>query len=473
MVLRFIKEVSMNYKETATKVLEQVGGSENVVSCGHCATRLRFVLKDDTKANTDEVRKVPGVITTVNKGGQYQVVIGNDVTFVHKEVMELLRDSQVETAKAEDETETEEKKGIVNRALDMIAGSMFPIVTALAGGGMLKALVAVLGATGVLTSGSSTYQMLNLMGDAPFYFLPVILGVSAAKKFKVNEYVAASLGAMLISPTFINMVTAAKETGEAIKFFGISIPNVSYSSSVIPIMLAVWALSFVEPFVTKHCPKQVRMIFVPLIEFLFVGGLTFTLLGPIGNWLGVGLGNIMSFLNNVAPWIVPTLVGGLTPLLVMTGMHYGLIPLGINELAVSGMDTIAGPGMLVSNIAQGGASLAASFKLKNAEKKTLAASVAVEAICGITEPALYGISLPYRKPLYAAMIGGAAGGLFLGIMKVGRFAQVPPSIFALPSYIPEDGSMQVLIYAAIGCAIAFVVSFIAGMLLGVDEERAK
>lgn len=461
----------MNYKETAEKILELVGKDENVVSCGHCATRLRFVLKDDTKADVEKIRQVKGVITTVNKGGQFQVVIGNDVTFVHKEVMELLKDSGVGSFEVnEEEKQNEEKKSFVNRALDMIAGSMFPIVMALAGGGMLKALLAVLSTVGLLEKASTTYQMLNLMGDAPFYFLPVILAVSAAKKFKVNEFVAASIGAMLISPTFINMVTNAKETGEAIKLFGISVPNVSYSSSVIPVMLAVWALSFVEPFVTKHCPKQVRMIFVPMIEFLFVGSLTFLLLGPIGNWLGVGLGNIMSALNNVAPWIVPTLVGGLTPLLVMTGMHYGLIPLGINELAVSGIDTIAGPGMLVSNIAQGGASLAASLKLKDSEKKSLAASVGIESICGITEPALYGIALPYRTPLYAAMIGGAAGGLFLGIMKVGRFAQVPPSIFALPSYIPASGALNIMIYAAIGCAIAFVVSFVAGMILGIKEK---
>ncbi len=463
----------MDYKQTAEAILEKVGGRENVVNVGHCATRLRFTLKDDSKAGIDEVKKIKGVLGVVNKGGQFQVVIGGDVPFVHKEVIALVGESLNSGEQPDDEPEEGEKKDFFNKALDMIAGSMFPIVPAIAGGGMIKAILAVLSAAGILAKSGSTYQMLNFMGDAPFYFLPVILGVSASKKFKVNEYIGGAIGAMLISPTFINMVAAANQAGTGITLFGIPVQKVSYSSSVIPIMLAVWLLSYVEPFVTKIMPKQVRMILVPMLEFLIVAPITFWLLGPIGNWLGKGLGSIMSVLNGVAPWIVPTLVGTLTPLLVMTGMHYGLIPLGINQLATTGIDTIAGPGMLVSNIAQGGANLAASFKFKDAEKKALASSVAVEAVCGITEPALYGVSLPYRKPLYAAMIGGGIGGLFLGIMRVGRYAQVPPSIFALPSYIPEDGSMRVMILAAAACAISFVAAFIAEWIMGIDEDSVR
>lgn len=230
-------------------------------------------------------------------------------------------------------------------------------------------------------------------------------------------------------------------------------------------------MSFVEPKVTKWMPKQVRMVLVPMIEFLIVAPITFWLLGPIGNWLGVGLGAIVNVLDKIAGWLIPTLVGAFTPILVMAGMHYGLIPLGINQLATMGVDMIAGPGMLVSNIAQGGANLAASFKLKNTEKKTLAVSCAVEAICGITEPALYGISLPYRKPLIAVMVGGACGGFFLGIMHIGRFVQVPPSIFALPSYIPSDGSLKVMMFAAIACVISFVVAFVCELILGVSETE--
>ena len=463
----------MDYKAAAESILEKVGGKENVINVGHCATRLRFTLKDDSNVSIDEVKKIKGVLGCVNKGGQFQVIIGGDVPFVHKEIIALVGDTANAGSLPDDDGKPAEKKSVLNRVLDMIAGSMFPIIPAIAGGGMIKAVLAILSAANLLTKGSSTYQFLNFMGDAPYYFLPVILGVSAAKKFKVNEYIGATIGAMLISPTFISMVAAAKEAGTAVTLFGIPVPQVSYSSSVIPIMLAVWLLSYVEPFVTKIMPKQVRMILVPMIEFLIVGPITFWLLGPIGNWLGQGLGVIMNAINGVAPWLVPTVVGALTPLLVMAGMHYGLIPLGMNQLATMGIDTIAGPGMLVSNIAQGGANLAASFKFKDPDKKTLAASVGVEAICGITEPALYGISLPYRKPLYAAMIGGGVGGLFLGIMRVGRYAQVPPSIFALPSYIPEDGSMHTMIMAAVACGISFLVAFIAEWILGIDENSVQ
>jgi len=462
----------MDFKKLAAEILENVGGKENVVQVGHCATRLRFVLKDDSLTSLDAVKKIKGVLGAVNNGGQFQIVIGGDVPFVHQEVVEIVgTNANMGSVDADPaETASDNRKGIVNKVLDMISGSMFPIVPAIAGGGMIKAVLALLSAFNIIAKSSQTYQFLNFMGDAPFYFLPVLLGFSAAKKFKVNEFVGASLGAMLISPTFINMVNAARESSEGLKLLGLPVQMVSYSSSVIPIMLTIWLLSYVEPFVRKIMPKQIRMIFAPMVEFLIVAPIMFWLLGPIGNWLGMGLGKIMSFLNNVAPWIVPTLVGAFTPLMVMTGMHYGLIPLGTAQLAATGIDTIAGPGMLVSNIAQGGANLAASLKFKDGEKRALASSVGIEAICGITEPALYGISLPYRKPLYAAIIGGAVGGFFLGIMKVGRFAQVPPSIFALPSYIPADGSLNVLYMAAAASAISFVVAFVAEMILGVDEK---
>ena len=462
----------MDYRAIATEVLAKIGGNENVANVGHCATRLRFTLKDEAKADEAAIKNIKGVVGCVNKGGQFQVVIGNDVTFVYDEISKLVdADKTSGSQPDEEEAVAETKKGnFLTKALDIISGSVFPIVPARAGGGLIKALLAVLAAAGWLAKASTTYQMLNFIGDAPFYFLPVLLGVSASKKFKVNPYLGASIGAMMISPTFVSMVAAAKQSGEAIKLFGITVPSVNYSSSIIPIMLAIWLMSYVEPFITKHMFKEIRMVIAPMVEFMIIAPITFLVLGPLGNELGQVFAMGITALNGIASWLIPTVVGALTPLLVMTGMHYGLIPLGVNELATSGIDHIAGPGMLVSNIAAGGANLAASFKLKNKEKKALAASCAVEAVCGITEPALYGISLPYRRPLYATMIGGAIGGFFLGIMNVGRYAQVPPSIFALPSFIPESGSMQVMIYAAIGSAIAFAAAFIAELILGIKEE---
>lgn len=454
----------MDYKKTASQILEKVGGEKNILSVGHCATRLRFNLKDSSLADTEGLKKLSGVVGVVNKGGQYQVVIGNDVQNVHRALQELGSFNE------DGQSEPTEKKGAINTALDTIAGIFFPIVPALAGAGMIKALLAILSATKVLTAASPTYRFLNFFGDAAFYFLPVLIASSASKKFKTNQFVAISLGAILLHPTFISMVNTAKADKVALEFIGLNVPLVSYGSSVIPIILIIWFSSYVERFAEKIVPKVISLFAVPMLTLLVTAPVALIAIAPLGNYLGLGLGSAIESIYAVAPWLVPTLVGALTPLMVMTGMHYGLIPIGINSLATTGIDKIAGPGMLVSNIAQGGASLAVAFRAKNPEVKQLASSVGFTAVLGITEPAMYGISLRFKKPLYAAMSGGALGGLFLGIFGVGRYAQVAPGLLALPSYIGPDG-FRPMILAAIGCLIAFAASFAISFVLGIDEPE--
>lgn len=453
----------MDYKKLASMILEKVGGEKNVISVGHCATRLRFNLKDDKKADTEFLQNLKGVVGVVNKGGQYQVVIGSDVRSVYKEILELGSFNN-----NDDNSEKGKDKGVINRTLDTIAGIFFPIVPALTGAGMLKAVMALAVAFGWLSPKSETYQFINYIGDAAFYFLPVLLASSAAKKFKCNEYAAMAIGGVLLHPTFNAMVANAKQAGVGLHLLGLPVSLASYGSSVIPIILAVWLMSYVESFADKITPKSIKMFGVSLLTLMIVAPVTLIAIGPLGNILGVGLGKGVTFLNNYASWIVPLLVGALTPLMVMTGMHYGLIPVGINMLATTGFDTVAGPGMMVSNIAQGGASLAVAIRAKNKDVKQLAGSVWLTAVLGITEPAMYGISLRFKKPLYAAMTGGGAAGLFIGIMGVGRYAQVAPGLLALPSFIGGNGFSN-LIYAAIGCAIAFVVSIVVSFMLGIDE----
>lgn len=358
----------------------------------------------------------------------------------------------------------------MNKILDTISGIFIPIVPALAGAGMLKALLALLTMLKVVAPDSQTYQFLNFMGDSVFYFMPIIIAASASKKFHVNQFVAMGIGAILMHPTFMNMIAVAKESQTGLEVFGLPVSLVSYSSSVIPIILAIWFMSYVEPITDRYMPKSIRIFMTPLITMLVVGIATLVAIGPLGNICGQLLGDAIGMLNHYVSWLVPLLVGTFTPLMVMTGMHYGLIPIGINLLATTGFDTVAGPGMMVSNIAQGGASLAVAFRCKNTEIKSLAASAGISAVCGITEPAMYGISLRFKKPLIAAMIGGGAAGLFIGIMGVGRYAQVSPGLFALPSFLGEKGISN-LIYAIIGCAIAFIVSFIISFILGIDEPK--
>lgn len=389
-------------------------------------------------------------------------MIGNTVKDVYKEFIKLgdFQNNEI----------SDEKKGIVNKILDTISGIFIPIVPALAGAGMLKALLALLTMLKVVAPDSQTYQFLNFMGDSVFYFMPIIIAASASKKFHVNQFVAMGIGAILMHPTFMNMIAVAKESQTGLEVFGLPVSLVSYSSSVIPIILAIWFMSYVEPITDRYMPKSIRIFMTPLITMLVVGIATLVAIGPLGNICGQLLGDAIGMLNHYVSWLVPLLVGTFTPLMVMTGMHYGLIPIGINLLATTGFDTVAGPGMMVSNIAQGGASLAVAFRCKNTEIKSLAASAGISAVCGITEPAMYGISLRFKKPLIAAMIGGGAAGLFIGIMGVGRYAQVSPGLFALPSFLGEKGISN-LIYAIIGCAIAFIVSFIISFILGIDEPK--
>ncbi|MGT2665997.1 beta-glucoside-specific PTS transporter subunit IIABC [Streptococcus rifensis] len=456
--------MAKDYTALAQTIIDKVGGEDNVNSLIHCATRLRFNLKDEGKADTESLNNTPGVINVVQSGGQYQIVIGPEVASVFKAIT-----AQANFSVGEEAPQEEDDKGKVAKVLDTIAGMFVPIVPVMAGAGMIKVINSLSLMFGWLTPEDNTFKFLSIFGDTIFYFLPVILAASAAKKFKTNQYLAMAIGASLISPTFVAIVGAAREAGTGLDFLGLPVTLANYSSSVIPIILAVWFLSYVEPVVTKYTPAILRIFLAPMVTLLIVMSATFLFIGPLGTWMGDGLNALVSMMNGVAPWLVPMLIGATTPLLVMTGMHYGIIPIGINMLATKGIDTVAGPGMMVSNIAQGGAALAVAFKTKDKVLKGLSISTGISAVLGITEPVLYGVNLKYKRPLYAAMIGGGVAGLYLGVMGVGRFAQVPPGLLSLPSYFSAEFP-NVIVHAGIGCAIAFVAAFVASFILGLPKE---
>lgn len=454
----------MEYKKIAQQVLELVGGSENIKTYTHCATRLRFTLINSEKVNADEIKNIDGVIGAVNQGGQFQIIVGNDVKYVYKELQKI---ADVSNGKSFEEEK--DQKSLVNKVLDTVAGIFVPIVPALAGSGMLKAILAIAVLLGWIDITSQTYQILYFISDAIFYFLPILLAHSASVKFGTNPYLSITIGGILLHPTFTTMIANAKETDNAIYLFGLPVTLVNYGSSVIPIILTIWFMSYIEPLVDKIVPKVTRIFSTPLITLFIVAPVALIAIGPLGTFLGDGLAEGIRWLDNYASWLIPMIVGTFTPLLVITGMHYALISIGINSLAKYGFDTVAGPGMLVSNIAQGGAALAVAFRTKDRKLRSLGISTGISAILGITEPALYGVNLPYRKPLYSSMIGGGLGGLFIGIMNVGRYQQVPPGILALPSFIGEDGFSN-LIYTVIGVVIAFAGAFIAQLILGIDQD---
>lgn len=448
----------MNYKDLAAKIITLVGGENNIVSLTHCATRLRFNLKNESKADTNTLKNTAGVMGVVSNGGQYQIIIGSDVASVYKPIMES---TKLENSASE--TEKDDRK-ILAKVIDTISGIFTPILPAITAAGMMKAVLSVLTAFEWLSKDSQSYQVFNFMADSAFYFLPLLLASSAAKKFKCNPYLAMMIGGILLHPNFVSMVNVAKETGEGINLFGLSIPLATYGSSVVPIILAVWFMSYVEPLADKISPKAIKFFSKPLITATVVGIVTLAFIGPFGYIVSDKIGLAIMTIESYCSWLVPTLLGALTPLLVMTGTHYGLVPIGINNRLTLGSDTVIYPGMLASNVAQGGAALAVAFKSKNSETKQLASSAGLTAVFGITEPALYGVNLKYKTPLYASMIGGAVGGLFLGIFRVRNFSGGSPGFLTLPSYIGGD-SMTNFYLAIAGAVISVIVAFVAGLVL--------
>lgn len=466
----------MDYKPLAKTIIDNIGGKDNVKSVVHCATRLRFTLKDSSKANTDVLSKTKGVLKIVDAGGQYQIVIGPDVPQVYQEVISM-GGFESKGAVEDDKSAKEDTRFTLSKVLEGIASIFQPVIPAITGAGLLKAFLALAATFHWLESGTQTHTILTALSDSAFYFLPALLAFSAAKKFKCNQGTAIALAGFLIYPSMVTLMGAE----EAITLFGIlPITKAHYTSSVIPIILGVWFMSVVEHTVQKYCPKAIKFFFVPFLS-LFVGGVvTIFALGPIGAWLSNVIQAFFTWMKSVAPWLVPTVVGIFNPLLVMTGTHYGLIPIGTNNLATVGHDMVVGPGMLMSNVAQGAAGLAVAVRSKNPDTKQLASSSGLTGVLGITEPVLYGVNMKLTFPLYASMIGGGIGGLFLGLMGVERFGAGSPGLLVLPVYIPTEDAVALgftmanFVNAIIGVCIAMAVSFVAcWILFGIWAKTGK
>ncbi len=466
----------MDFKELAALILEHIGGKSNVKNVVHCATRLRFTLKDDSKPNTDSLKKTPGVLSVVNAGGQYQIVIGPDVPQLYQEVI-ALGGFEASAAIDDPNAEKEDSRSKLSKILESIAGIFQPIIPAITGAGLLKALMALFSSFGVLKAGTQTHAILNAMADAAFYFMPILLAASCARKFKCNQGNAMALAGILVYPSFVSLMGGK----EAVSFLGfIPVTKAVYASSVIPIILGVWFMSVVEHYVQKVSPRAIKFFSVPLVS-LFVGGVvTITLLGPIGSWVSGLINELFTWMNASIPWLVPTVVGIFSPLLVMTGTHYGLIPIGTNNLATVKWDSTV-IGMLPSNVAQGAAGLAVALRSKNPDTKQQASSAGLTAVLGITEPVLYGVNMRFTFPLYAAMIGGGLGGLYMGLTRVARFAGGSPGLLVLPGYIPSaEGAalgytMMNLVHAVIGgVVIAFIGSWVAcNVLYDIWAKKGK
>ena len=382
----------------ATQIMAAVGGIQNVKSLTHCATRLRFTLRDKQQFNQAQLEKMPEVLSTVVAGDESQVVIGANVTKYYAAIQQQY---QLHEAGEPNQTTQAQEKNLIKRILNAIVSIMAPIITVLIAGGMFKVVIAILALLG-LDPKSTAYLTLSFMADAAFYFLPFMLAVSAAKKFNTNTYLAMMMAGVLLHPNFTALVAA----GKPIALFGAPIRLASYGGSVIPIILIVWFMSYVERFAEKVAPNMIKTMLKPLLVALITAPIALIVIGPIGSLLGDGLYTAVTFINQHTPWLVPTLVGAFTPLLVMVGMHVSLLPLATLSMTKFGSETIMGPGMLAINIAQAGAAAAIAVREKQTRGRQIALSASVTALSGITEPALYGVTLKYKHALTCVVVSG-------------------------------------------------------------------
>lgn len=450
----------MDYKKVGLDVLELVGGPSNVSKLTHCATRLRFELKDMSKVQVRKIESLSGVISVVNKGGQFQVVIGNEVQTAYRAILNKLGNKELSNKSSD---KKKEKQGIVSEFISVISTTFTPMIPAITGAGMIKALLAILTLTGVLSSDSHTYALLDTISDAAFYFMPILLAYGAAIKFECNPILAITVAGVLLHPNLGSLLAS----GEAISFIGLPVRLTDYAGSVLPIIITVWAMSYIERFAERVSPSIIKFFTKPLLVLLLTAPLALIVIGPFGTYLNDLVAAGAEIINGKASWLIPFLMGALQPFLVVTGTAWAMTPIATMQLSSMGSEMINGPGMLASNIAQGGATLAVAFKTKNKSLKQLAASSGFTAVLGITEPSLYGVTLKLKKPLIAAMIGGGIAGIYAGAVGLVRYAFVSPGLAALPAFIGENPMN--IVHAIVTCLIAFGTTFVLTLVIGFDD----
>ena len=451
--------MAIDYHKTAMELLKELGGNDNITNVTHCATRLRFILKDESIVNKDKVAKIPGVITTVQAGGQFQVVIGNHVKDAYEHMIKMVTIDE-EAAKG-----TGNKKvGIVSRIIDVISAIFAPFLYTLAACGILQGILGVLVALNAIDTAGGTYQILNFISWTAFTFLPVLIAVTASKKFGVNTFIALVIACALVCPDYIAMVNAAKP----VYFLGMKVQLLSYTSSVIPIILSIWIASYVQKFFDKYLPIVIRNLFTPMFTIAIMVPLTLLAFGPIVNTIGGAIGGIYNTLYNLSPIVAGLVVGGLWEVLVIFGVHWGITPVTVGNYANLGYDTFTG--LQASAVfSQAGATFGVFLKTKNKDMKGVSASAAITGLFGITEPAIYGVNLRLKKPMICGCIAGAVGGAIGGAFHAVSWSYNMPGIATLPAYF-KAGHLTPFIGLVISIVVAFVLGAVLTYIVGFEDE---
>lgn len=457
------------YKNIAQEILQKIGGKENVKEANFCATRLRLTLKNTDNIDEDSLKNIPGVVGVVTRNNNYQFIVGTDVTNIYSafiNLVEMEANEQLDVVIDETALETEPKNWFVD-IVDFISGTFVPVLPILVAAGLVSAVLNIATTFMGLSADSGTVIILNGINSAGFYFLPVYIGFSAARKLNINPFMGAFLGAILLTST-INGV-------DGLDFLGISVPMISYENSVIPIILGVLFMAFIYKTLDKVVPKEINYFINPLVAILIATPVTLIILGPLGNVLGSWLASGLGWVNTKLGWLSVGIIGAVTPLLVMTGTNQALFPLVFAGMADFGYEAFVMPGMLAANVAVGAAALATFVVSKKNDTKALALSSGLTGVMGITEPAIFGVLLRFRKPFFGAMIGGGIAGLFAGIVNLKQYAVVSPGLAALPTFIPTDGSgaMGNFWLAVVTLVLAVLISFIATYILLKKDKNFK
>lgn len=446
-----------NYDQLAKEIIFLIGGENNIVNLTHCVTRLRFKLKDETKTDENSLSKLKGVISIVKGNGQFQVVVGNAVEDIFNAI-------QRQYSIGETEVKEEKKSGtLFTRALNMMSAILNPIVIALAGAGMIKALLVILTTTlGILDTNGGTYKILAAAGNSVFYFLPLFLAYSSAKAFKCNPYIALAIVATLMEPNFTKLMS---KPGDMTSFLGIPVVLIGYSGSLVPAIVSILIYSKLEKVLKKFIPKNIELFALSFVALLIMVPLTIIVIGPIGVYLADQVGNLVNFLSVKNGLLTGAVIGAGWTFLVMLGVQWGVVPIMINNISTYGYDVIR-PMIAAATFASAGAAFGVFLKAKNKENKAYALSATIPALLGgITEPIVYGISLKYRKPFIAQVIGGAIAGGFMGMMHTKAIVYVFPALTTLPAFLGET-----FVYYVIGITLAFVITAVITYFLGIDEK---
>ena len=479
------------YQVTAREVVEAIGGSDNIKSVIHCFTRLRFSLKDDSIPNDDQVNQISGVLDVARANNQYQVVIGQTVDDVYDEVIKILGPQYAgQGQEAADSNNSEQDnqdlsfggkiKNAFFQLIGVITGSMMPVIGLLAASGMLKGILNILTNFCHMSTASPTYTIINSMGDAAFYFLPIIVGFTAAQKLGSNPVIVSLIGGFLIYPDLVKIYASGKFSyflagvGINANFFGIPIHIPQYTYSIFPMIFAAWMAAKIEPWIKKWMPVTLRQIFTPLVEIFLVGMTVLIIVGPVISFISEGIAGVLQWLLTVNTALSGLIIGGLYQILVIFGLHWAVIPLIANDIAATGHSVLNGI-ISITMVAQGAGALAVWFKTKhNPELKGLSMSAAISAAVGITEPAMYGVNLKYGRVFMTSSIGAAIGGLVNGLLKVDMYG-FTGSLIGFPSFVPKagQGNPNNLLNFWIASIVTIIAAFALTYFFGYKENDAN